>query len=63
VNKHPLKSRKFWVGILTSVGMLIQYGTGVDVTDALVNMAPLLIWLVTEGVVDGVASFKKKEKE
>lgn len=59
--KPPWKQRKWWAGLLTCVAMFVQYYTGVDVTDAFTNLTPLFIWLVTEGVIDGIATIKLKD--
>jgi len=52
MKKHPLKSRKFWAGILSSLAMLITYYTGHDVEEALLGLIPVIIWIISESIID-----------
>lgn len=61
--KEKLSSRKLWaaiVGVLMGIAMVfgLDEGTIVDVAGAVVSIASLMTYIITEGKVDAAAADK-----
>ena len=54
MKKHPLKSRKFWVGICAFIALLANEIWGVDLDPAqlAVIIIPIVSWIIGESIVD-----------
>jgi len=60
--KNPLKSRKWWTALLTTLLMIIEWQSGIDLNIKFLTaqLVPICLWIVSEAITDGVVVLKKK---
>lgn len=61
MKKHPLKSRKFWVGICTFIALLASeiLGVELDAVSLAAIVIPVVAWIIGESVIDARAVKKE----